>query len=835
QNSLPTIAATLAAIALVSLLLWRRQREAMAAFWRKQRRVMLFGEGVFAAAYLLFVVFRIANPDIWQPWQGGEKFMEFAFLNAILRSAHMPPVDPYFAGGTINYYYFGHYLVGLLIKLTGIWSSVAFNLAVPTVFALTVGNVFSLGYNLASGLRGRGMQARDAVVEGETEGGQETAGNAAVVMDDDEAGQETVGNAAVVMDETEGGQETAGNGTQDGWRGQGTALATGLLAAFFVALLGNVDGGGQVIRKLAEQASTNFESMLPGVQTGVRALSGLANVIGPAPMPSYNYWDPSRVIPFTINEFPYWSFLFADLHPHMIGIPFTVLFLALAFSLLMHPASGDVRGVRRWLRVATGDGLYVLLAVALGALAVINTWDLPTYFGLAVLVWLVREWRSGRLSTGRTRALLGTGIFAVALVVGALLLYWPFFSHYQALASSGIGVSDVKTELGKWLNIWGFLGFLAASFLLVELRGRYTQPAGGDVPVRDPALLRWLRLGMDRFGELGQIITLTPALSRRAGAAIGVSVLLAAVLWLAGWHVPAALLLPLVAAFALLWRRSGTNHRAFLVILIFTALLVLIGVEFVYLKDHLQGGEWRRMNTLFKFYIQVWVMLALATAVALPEVWRFIHGRWRMGWRVLWTVVFAYLLVLSLAFLVFGTPARLNDRFPPENGRPPVGTLDGMAYMQAGRYTWNPDPAQSANSWIDLRYDYDAIRWLLDNVSGTPLIAEAPIGYYREGGLRVASFTGFPTFIGFHQEGEQRYGSQTGPRRSLAEEFWRTPDPARARQIIDELGVDYIYVGQLERITTPSEGIAKFDELARQGVIEVVYENDQVVIYRVVQ
>ncbi|MCB0239490.1 MAG: hypothetical protein KDH08_12785 [Anaerolineae bacterium] len=351
--------------------------------------------------------------------------------------------------------------------------------------------------------------------------------------------------------------------------------------------------------------------------------------------------------------------------------------------------------------------------------------------------------------------------------------------------------------------------------------------------MRDPALLRWLRLAMDRFGELSQVVELTPHLSARAGAAIGISVLAAAALWLTGWHVPAALLLPLLAAFALLWRRSGTNQRAFLAILIFTALLVLIGVEFVYLKDHLQGGEWRRMNTLFKFYIQVWVMLALATAVALPDVWRFIHSRWRRGWRVVWTVAFGWLLLLSLAFLVFGTASRLDDRFPRENGRPPVGTLDGMAYMQAGRYTWNPDPAQSANSWIDLRYDYDAIRWLLDNVSGTPLVAEAPIGYYREGGLRVASFTGFPTFIGFHQEGEQRYGSQTGPRRSQAEEFWRTPDAARARQLIDELGVDYIYVGQLERITTPADGLAKFAVLEEQGVIEVVYQNEQVVIYKV--
>ena len=165
ENRITTIWVVLALIAVLSFLLWRRQRPSMAAFWRAQKRSVLFGEGLFAASFLLFVAFRIANPDIWQPWNGGEKFMEFAFLNAILRSPTFPPIDPYFAGGTINYYYFGHYLVALLIKLTGIWSSVAFNLAVPTVFALTIANTFSLGANLAAGLSDRAkVRARAEVV-----------------------------------------------------------------------------------------------------------------------------------------------------------------------------------------------------------------------------------------------------------------------------------------------------------------------------------------------------------------------------------------------------------------------------------------------------------------------------------------------------------------------------------------------------------------------------------------------------------------------------------------------------------------------------------------------
>ena len=510
-------------------------------------------------------------------------------------------------------------------------------------------------------------------------------------------------------------------------------------------------------------------------------------------------------------------------------------------------------GWRAWsgyaVQAATGDGLFVALALVLGALAVINTWDLPTYFGLAVLIWLMREWRVGRLSAAPLQALVRTALFAAGLLGLALLLYLPFFANYQALASSGVGLVPQSSELGKWLNMWGLLGFLALSFVLVELRrrgsrygeGAYGKPScrnsthGGVA--RDSAILRWLRLALNRFGELARLVQLTPHLSANSLLAIGVAAAAAAALIVVDRTVAGVLLLPLLAAFLLLWRRTVPAEALFVAALIFTGLLVLFGVELFYLKDHLQGGDWRRMNTLFKFYIQVWVLLALAVAVALPGIWHFIRRRWRPVWRVLWAAAFIYLLGLSLVFLVAGTPARLDDRFPEglsDSNRPPLGTLDGMAYMQAGTYTWHPEPDLAPTTRIELRYDYDALRWLLDNVEGTPVVAEALIGYYREGGLRVASFTGFPTLLGFHQEGEQRYGWQTGPRRSQAEEFWRTTDVTQAQQLMVELGIDYIYVGQLERIVTPAESLAKFEQMAAEGLLEVAYSNDQVIIYRVV-
>ncbi|MER2598071.1 MAG: DUF2298 domain-containing protein [Caldilineales bacterium] len=777
----PVIVLVWLALAALSLALARRERAALRAFWQRSRRTLLLGEMVWSGAFLLFVLLRLANPDIWQPWNGGEKFMEFAFLNATLRSAHFPPLDPYFAGGVINYYYFGLYLVALLIKLTGIASSVAFNLAIPTVFALAVGNVWSLSYTLARG-----------------QAGSETAAPTA------QPSQPALLPAA-----------------------HPARIAT--LAAFFVALLGNVDGGAQVVRRLAELSGSQFSSNLPGVQTAVRALGGVVKVLGPERLPAYSFWDPSRVIPYTINEFPYWSFLFADLHPHMIGIGFTVLLLALAWRWLSIDEDGPA---------SAGDrvALHVALALVLGALAVINTWDLPTYAGLLLLMALLRQWRSGRLASRPVPALLGAASGGGSLLALALLLYWPFFSHYQALASSGVGLVTAASPPGRWLAMWGFWLFLTLSALAALLRqhNRRGQP-------RDPLALRWLELAAADFDRLGLLVQRTPRLSSALLLLLGLVALVAAVLLKLDHAVAALLLGPLLLAALLVARRSRSTAETFIAVLFFSGLLVLWGVEIFYLKDHLQGGEWRRMNTLFKFYIQAWVMLGMAAALSLPTIWRFVCARWHPALRGLWLAGFSYLLLLSLLFLPLGTAARLADRFPQgtfgEN-RPALGTLDGMAYMQAGTYTWHPDPAQSANTPIVLRYDYDALRWMLDHVSGTPVVAEALIGYYREGGLRVASFTGLPTLLGFHQEGEQRYGWQTGPRRTLAEEFWQTTDLDRTRQLLAELDISYIYVGQLEQIVYPAASLAKFQFLAEPAdgtapALEIAYHNDRVVVYHV--
>ena len=209
----------------------------------------------------------------------------------------------------------------------------------------------------------------------------------------------------------------------------------------------------------------------------------------------------------------------------------------------------------------------------------------------------------------------------------------------------------------------------------------------------------------------------------------------------------------------------------------------------------------------------------------------------RLWVRVPWGVAAAVMLVGSLVFLFVGVPDRVDDRFP--GACPPMGTLDATAYMTVGEYTWpNEDHV------IELRYERDAIRWLLDNVSGSPVMAEAPAGgyevngepvaydYYRAGGLRVGSLTGFPILVGQHQY-EQRPAEQVGERTTKGQRLFQTTDIAEARRLLDELRVGYVYVGPLERILFSADALRKFDVLAEAGDLEVAYQNLEVIIYRV--
>jgi uncharacterized membrane protein len=266
--------------------------------------------------------------------------------------------------------------------------------------------------------------------------------------------------------------------------------------------------------------------------------------------------------------------------------------------------------------------------------------------------------------------------------------------------------------------------------------------------------------------------------------------------------------------------RPDAPQLTFAVLLALTAFSIVIGLD-VYRVE----GDIDRMNTVFKFYLQVWVMLALASAYLL---WRLGHGRvlpirkLPRGKKV-WLGALA-LLVLSVSiYPLLGTQVRLRNRF---DTTVPL-TLDGTAYMRAGKDYFDQ------NGPIDLAADYEAIRWIQENVEGSPLMLEGLTPNYRWGG-RISIYTGLPNIVGWgwHQEQQRwNYRRTVNQRIDKVARIYNTPDPQEALDIMREYGVEYLYLGELERIYYDPTGRAKFEN-GLDGALEQVYENRDVKIFR---
>jgi YYY domain-containing protein len=468
----------------------------------------------------------------------------------------------------------------------------------------------------------------------------------------------------------------------------------------------------------------------------------------------------------------------------------------------------------------------------LGAVAVINTWDLPTYLGLMVVAFLLNDYRrlKGTFTLQQGALLLIRGVgFAVALLAATYLLYAPFFINYQPPAETGLGWVHTKTLLDQHLKIWGFFLFIIVSWLWISL----LHPASRN------SLLHVISMTLRRWNVWPHLFEIYRKVVKRQSESyqlglwgVGLVILITLGLALLGYRVPVYLFPLVVLALLLLFRPEVSAETAYLNLLTFTGLSILLGVEFFFLRDWLGGSEAYRMNTLFKFFTQVWIIFGLVAAVTLPQLWQW-SQRWPWSGQLAWISVALVLLLATLTYPLLGTRVRIDDRFPGDNNnRPAIGTLDGLAYMTVGTFEFEWPPGSRTFNPVQLKYDYEAIRWLQDNVSGTPIIAEAKIGYYREGGMRVAAYTGFPSILGGLHQNEQRPPSEIGERDFVVNGFWTNPDPAQTLELMDELDVSYIYIGQVERINYGDDITDKFDQLVIQGELEVVFKNEKTKIYR---
>ena len=711
QLSLVLVGALLASMALL-LVLWLRRT--LWAFLRERGRLLLLEECLFTLAFLLFVVIRSYNPDLWNPALGGEKPMELAFLNGILRSSSMPPLDPWFSSGIINYYYYGYVIVAALIKLTGIIPTTAFNLAIPTLFALTFTGAFSIVYSFSR------------------------------------------------------------------------RLPVALLGGYLTAMLGNPDGAIQLFQQIT------------------LALRHL-------PVPAFSYWQSSRVIPFTINEFPFWSFLFADMHPHVIAMPLSVLLLGLIASFFL---AARVKPVTRREEQLSRPLFYLLAAFIFGTIACVNPWDTPVCALLLGAAMLIETFYTQRGAAPLQRWIAFGKMLCVYLLLCALsyIYYWPFYAAYQQLYVNGLGLVKQSTNIGDYLHVFGIWLFLVASFLLFELYRCWHQLA----EARPRSLLAqlgrgptWLRVSLYLFVSAGVLTSM---------ALLGIRVLLGGLLLFG------LLLFFLHGVYSPRSRdeQSWSAGSRYTYLLILLGLAISLGIELVYIRDFLDGGDYARMNTFFKFSMQVWLCLAIGGALAIQHLWRGLRGFVKGAWSLL----LLCLLLGGSIFLVSGTYARIQDH---------QGWINYQKPLQSANYTPTLDGFAFARAWYP--GDAAAITWLNAHISGSPIILEAATPYDFTWGGRVSVYTGLPTVMGWlGHESEQRYQDQPVDRMTDISIIYTTPDSGLALELLHHYNVRYIYVGDFERqayAPQSSIGLDKFDRMTREGSLRLVYREGGVSIYEV--
>ena len=795
QNDLGGVLLALLLVLGASALVIRKEWQGFIGWFKPNLKIWLTIECVFLVFFAAWAAVRAFNPAI----VGTEKPMEMAFINAILRSPTFPPNDPWLSGYSISYYYFGYVMVAMLTRLTAVEPGVAFNLASALWFALTA----TAAYGVLFALINRWLHERTPLVE-------------------------TLKTTA---------------------RGLGMAL----FGPLFLLLVGNLEG---ILENLYAVGAFWSPAADGTYQSRFWAWLDIAELkAAPTHLPfdwsAWNFlkdglphrqagwliWRGSRVLTDynlsggaieIIDEFPFFSYLLADLHPHVLAMPFVLLCIGLALQVyLAHGRPFEGKSIFDWLRLPE----FWLNAVIFGSLAFLNTWDFPIYVALFSAAFILSRTQSFGWATRRLWEFIGV---AAVLGIAGVVLYLPF---YLGFASQAGGIMPSGIFVTRGAHFWVMFGVLLVPVLIwlfwswSHNGSRSALKAGGKFAVWVIGGLALASLSLlvlaPVLESIGRSILSTPsgAASRLAnsmvfwasminslfgasdsGALLGAA-LQRRITYVGTW-------LPLTTIVVLAWglmsalkRRTASEEstsQQITPVQAFAALLALLGAglalfpEFFFLRDNFGN----RMNTIFKFYFQTWIIWSLVAAFASAVLWEALSGFRAVIFSAVWSIV----LLMSLTYPVTMLPYYTGNFKVTDNY-----TLDGTAHIERSQ----PD-------------EMAAIRWLRDAPYG--VVAEAVGGAYSSY-ARISVNTGLPTVLGWDNHEGQWRGSrdEIGSRTPDMQQLYVSSDWEAVKAILVRYNIRYVYVGPLERNTYPVN-----DNLF-QTYLKPVFVTNTVMIYEVPQ
>jgi YYY domain-containing protein len=728
-------------IALIAF--WRGDKIDLRAWWRENRGVIIVGELLFIGLLFGWALFRAHQNGL----VATEKPMELAFISSTMRSEAFPPNDPWMAGYSISYYYLGYVIAAMLGMLSGITSTITFNMLVAFLFALTGLTAFGVVYNMARAARREGSPVR--------------------------------------------------------------SLLTGLLGAVFVILLSNYQ-----LPLIELPYQTGIAS--PEYLTAMDAEERLEP--RPAAANELNQWDywwffrAARVLndrnldgtrTEVIDEFPQFSFLLADNHPHVLALPFAILALGLSLNVVLTK--------RRSTRSEV-----VFYAVCLGGLVFLNTWDGPIYMAVLVGADGVRRLitnGSGRLSL---RDLGSMALLGLALVGLAVVFYFPFLASFRSQLGGILPNLVYPTRIQQFFTAFAPLIILNAFFLAAEA-WRAGKRMNWRFGFETALIVLWLLImAMLLMAIIGWFI---PDLRNSVLGFIeqsgGWSEVLPDLLEKRLTHIFTALLLVLGLAFVVgrLFPRilrpdadatdeerqvvTYTPSTGFALLLIGMGILLTLIPEFVYLRDNFGT----RMNTVFKFYYQAWAMWSIAAAYGMHAIFSVVEDRpLAPAFKAVFGGVAALTIGLGLLYPILG----VNYRTTIETGRASALTLEPLT-LDGGYTTSSPDDYAATLCLGQLVHGDDAV--VVSRVGGSYDIGIPPTGL-------SGRLVGIPNLINWPGHQSQWRGNTyyeiAGSRESDVDALYRDPNWFTAEDIINRYGIDYIFFGDAEHSEYGLDSETKF-------------------------
>lgn len=781
---------------------WRKIWE-----WIKEnKKSIVVTESVFLVFFAFWTVVRAANPDIIHT----EKFMEMAFINGILKSETFPPMDPWLSGYGISYYYFGYVLAAMLIRASNVVASVGYNLVSSFWFGLTAIGAYGI--------------VSDLIIFSKHKKLKETA------------------------------EERPSKKVQ--------YLA--LLAPIMLLIVSNWFGALDVAH--SRGVAWSFDGEKPAqsefwTDLNISELANRPRTISWVPnRGGWSWWQASRVLRDTslsghsievIDEFPQFTFLLSDIHPHMLGMPFVLLAVAQALNAIKG-------GWKTTPKPDVGrDGLNVLAifyaCLSLGGIAFMNTWDFPFYLALMAAALVYRKYQSDGWKFRRLVEFLG---FVIAGGMISVLLYLPF---YLSFASQAGGILPSLAFFTPGKNFWLMFGPFLLPILVYLIYHLIKKKAFKKLGTASLIVLAFFALLFVFSWSLGWLISHNDSsasfLLGLQGAATSQDLLVQSILQRLkspGTAITLFVLLTLSLALVLDKKKpveleeetglsieddSKPSHLIFVLFLIILGGLLTLAPEFVYLRDQF---SWR-MNTIFKFYFQAWIVWSIAATYAIAILFK--HEKSRKTPNM---VFVALIVILGLTAFVVS----LNDKLPAGSAALSFGALKadwlmlsvgvifalwiiwqlvrkqyaatlavlclvavvgGLAYPVLE--IWNktegfePHLGYSLDGkrvfWESYPDAMRAAEWLEKAELGVMAEAVAEQGGSYTTYNLISTFSGMPSVLGWvgHEHQWRGGGSEVGTRQQDLRELYSSKKQERINEIIDQYDIRYIVFGNYERDT----------------------------------